>query len=259
MFKVYLNKDDVKKSIVTTDIQYLKEPDFLCIVGSRLYGTSNDDSDLDIRGFSFVPNKLALGIKKFEQHQNLTDGDDTVVWSAEKYVKMLMSGSTIAFEMLFCPDSHIIRCSDLARELLSHKTYYISRRTITSMLGYGKNEWRKVKGEVTRDLGEKRKKHIEERGYSYKNAYHALRILDSGLSLAKYKTMKFPVDGYEFYKAIKNGDVDFKDIEPLYERSLAGLEALLDDMPKEQEINKVNDLLVRLSIKNILREVIKNI
>ena len=36
---------------------------------------------------------------------------DVVIWNVEKFVKMLLNGSSVAFEMLFCPDNLIIRKS----------------------------------------------------------------------------------------------------------------------------------------------------
>lgn len=257
MFKITLNKDDLKQSIIHTNIDYLKNPDFLCVVGSHLYGTADEDSDMDIRGFSFLPKEFLLGIKKFEQHQNLTDKDDVVVWSVEKYTKMLLNGSTIAFEMLFCPDSKIIRCSPLAYNLLRHKQVFISQRVIKSILGYAQNEWRKVLGETTRDLGAKRKEHIEQKGYSYKNAYHALRILDSGIELAVYGMITFPTQGRGFLRAVKTGDVKFGDVEPLYTRSLSKLETLLSSVTRKQDVDYINDMLVKLNLKRILTDLIE--
>lgn len=255
MFRVLINKEDLKKSIITTDIKYLKTPDFLCVIGSGLYGTDDHDSDVDIRGFSFVPKELLLGVKRFEQHQNITGDNDIVVWSVEKFVKMLLNGSSVAFEMLFCPENKTIVRSKPASILLRNTNVFISRKVITSMLGYAQSEWRKVTAEVTRDLGAKRKQHVTEKGYSYKNAYHAIRILDQGCSLAKYSLMKFPADGHEFLKAVKNGHVAFEDVESIYAKRLKDLEELLNTKftEKKQDLNYINNLLCELQFKNLVR------
>lgn len=257
MFKVILNKDNLKESVIHTNIEYLKNPDFLCVVGSHLYGTADKDSDMDIRGFCFLPKEFLLGIKKFEQHQNLTGKEDVVVWSAEKYTKMLLNGSTIAFEMLFCNEDKIIRCSNLAYNLTRNKSVFISQRIIKGILGYAQNEWRKVLGETTRDLGAKRKEHIEQKGYSYKNAYHTIRILQCGLELARYGLITFPVSARGFLKAIKAGDVNFEDVEPLYNKYLSELESLLNTVTEKQDVEYVNDLLVKLNLRKILGHLIK--
>ena len=257
MFRVNLNKDDLKQSVIHTNIEYLKEPDFLCVVGSHLYGTADKDSDMDIRGFCFLPKEFLLGIKKFEQHQNLTDKEDVVVWSAEKFTKMLLNGSTIAFEMLFCNEDKIIRRSPLAYNLLRHKNVFISQRVIKAILGYAQNEWRKVLGETTRDLGAVRKEHLKQKGYSYKNAYHTIRILQCGLELVNYGLITFPVSARGFLKAIKSGDVNFKDVEPLYTQYLSRLESALETITKKQDVEFINNLLVKLNLKRILTHLIE--
>ncbi len=258
MFNVNYKEGNVKESVIMTDIPYLKNPDFLCVVGSKLYGTDNEDSDLDIRGFTFLPKEFLLGIKKFEQHQNITSGD-IVVWSVEKYVKMLLNGSSVAFEMLFCPDNLTIRKSEVAQSLIQHKTWFISQRVIKSALAYAQSEWRKVLGDGTRDLGKQRKEHIEERGYSYKNASHAIRILDLFYDLAEYGLMQFPVGGHQFIKAVKEGDVNFTDAKNIYSRNLQKLEDILPNVPEKQEVEKINNLLVSLNLKLLLQSEINRI
>jgi hypothetical protein len=260
MFKVDYLEDYPSQSVVTTDIPYLKNPDFLCVIGSRLYGTENENSDLDIRGFVFMPKDYTLGIKKFEQHmpQNLSDGD-FVVWSVEKFVNMLLKGSSVAFEMLFCPDTHVLRKSAVAKALMVNKAWFVSQRVIKASLGYAQSEWRKVKGETTRDLGARRKAEIEKYGYSVRNASHAIRILDSFYSLGKYGSMKFPCDGHAFLKAVKEGNVKFEDAEGIYEQSLERLEECLDLVPRKVPLEKINNLLVSLNLKLLLTSEIERI
>lgn len=260
MFKVDYKEESPKESVITSDIYYLKEPDFVCVIGSKLYGTDNEDSDLDIRGFTFMPKEFLLGIKRFEQHDPpVSKESDVVVWNVEKFIKMLLNGSSVAFEMLFCPDNLIIRKSAAAHALVQHKTWFISQRVIKSALGYAQSEWRKVVGDTTRDLGAVRKKHIEEKGYSYKNASHAIRILDLYCDLADYGMMKFPVNGHVFIKAVKDGNVLFKDVEGIYEKALYKLEKKLTDVPKKQEFEKINDLLVKLNLKRLLIDELETI
>jgi hypothetical protein len=259
MFKVDYKEKNPKESIITTDIQYLKKPDFVCVVGSKLYGTDNVDSDLDIRGFTFMPKEFLLGIKRFEQHDPpVSKESDIVIWNVEKFIKMLLNGSSVAFEMLFCPDSLIIRKSEAAHSLIQHKTWFISQRVIKSALGYAKSEWRKVVGDTTRDLGAQRKQHIKEKGYSYKNASHAIRILDLYYDLAKYGMMSFPIQNHGFIKSVKEGNVSFTDVEAIYYMTLGKLEKKIPDLPNNQETEKINDLLVKLNLKRLLIDELKS-
>ena len=257
MFKLSIDNGDLGNSQILSDKDFLQDPDFLCCVGSRLYGTATEDSDLDIRGFTFLPPEYVLGVKRFQLHENLQDGEDIVVWSVDKFVRMLLKGSTIAFEMLSCPEAMTIRKSDLAAELLRHRAKFVSKKVVKSILGYAQNEWRKALGEATRDLGEKRKAHIREKGYSYKNAYHALRILVEGLELANTGFIEFPVNTAGFLVEVKTGNVPFADVAGLYEGRLARLEGALDSSLREApDTEFINKLLCQLNLRSIMRELI---
>ncbi len=108
-------------------------------------------------------------------------------------------------------------------------------------------------------MGKQRKEHIEEKGYSYKNASHAIRILDLFYDLAKYGLMQFPVSGHQFIKAVKEGDVNFIDAKNIYFRKLQRLEDMLPSVPEKQEINKIGNLLVSLNLKLLLKTEIERI
>lgn len=258
MFKLFLNKEKIKESTIHSTIDFLANPDFICITGSRLYGTETEDSDLDIRGFTFPSPDLILGMKHWElfEYTAKNTKEDIVIWSVMKFFKMLINGSTIAFEMLNSPDNLIIKQSDLAKEVLKHKNQFISQKTIKSILGYAQSEWRKVLGETTRKLGVIKKEHIEQTGYSYKNAYHAIRILQEGWDLATLGYISFPLSNREFLKALKTGKVEFKDTENIYQEELKKLEEYLPYVKEKPDEELINALLYRLNLKYILSNII---
>lgn len=261
MFKLFLNKENIKETTIYSTIEFLAKPDFLCVVGAKLYGTETEDSDLDIRGFTFPSPNLILGLKRWElfEYTAKNTNEDTVIWAVYKFFKMLINGSTIAFEMLNCPENWIIRQSEFAKEIIKYKNYFVSTKTITSMLGYAQSEWRKVLGETTRNLGAVRKEHIEQTGYSYKNAYHAIRILQEGIELSKYGFITFPLANKAFYIALKTGNIAFRDVECIYKDKLANLEyelKLKREAPKQDNYEFINVLLYRLNLKHILSNII---
>ncbi|GAF96860.1 unnamed protein product [marine sediment metagenome] len=77
--------------------------------------------------------------------------------------------------------------------------------------------------------------------------------------LANTGLMKFPVDGHAFIKAVKDGNVPFKDAEAIYEKALDKLEKKLPDVPRKQETEKINNLLVSLNLKLLLRTELERI
>lgn len=68
----------------------------------------------------------------------------------------------------------------------------------------------------TRNLGERRKKDVDKCGYSVKNAYHAIRLLDQGIELMETGFLTFPRPNAEELIAIRNGNFSIEDIEKRY-------------------------------------------
>lgn len=258
MFHLGLNEEDIKKSVIISDNILLQNPDYLCLVGSKLYGTNTNNSDTDIRGFIFLPPEYVLGYKKFGQHESIYSDIDIVVWSVNKLVNMLLSGSSVAIEMMFCPDTYTIRESELAKEIKRNRTFFMSKKCIKNYLGYAEHEWRKVKGEITRELGNKRKEDILKYGYSVKNAYHAIRILQQAESLESYNFIGFPCQSREFLKAIKFGDVSFEEAEQVYLSTLRRVELGLETtyLPEIPAYEKINKLLCQMNLRNILSSLV---
>ena len=57
----------------------------------------------------------------------------------------------------------------------------------------------------TRHLGERRKAEIGKFGYSVKNAYHAIRLLNQGIELLETGQMTFPRPNAEYLRDIRDG------------------------------------------------------
>lgn len=89
-----------------------------CIFGSHLYGTSTPASDTDYK-FVFIPNardilrqrvqnSINTSRPKGEFEKNKSDDIDNEGFSLQKYLFLLAEGQTVALDMLFAPDSHIL-------------------------------------------------------------------------------------------------------------------------------------------------------
>ena len=128
---------------ITEEILKLTEPDFLYLSGSRLYGTDNPSSDKDLRGFIFPPFEYLIGVKKFDCRE--LEGDHKI-FSAKKYIKLLLQGDPQSTESLFVTQNHILKSTEVGMELLKIKEFVLSNTIYHRIVGYSVSEWRKAMG-----------------------------------------------------------------------------------------------------------------
>jgi len=123
----------------------LKFPDYLAITGSRLYGTNTPESDEDTRGFIVAPFEYLAGLSDFEQQ--VLDKPDQVIFSLEKFFKLLLRGDPTTLEILFTPPHQILRCSGIGYHVRDNRELFICKKFARRIRGYALSEWRKVRGE----------------------------------------------------------------------------------------------------------------
>lgn len=112
---------------------------FATIYGSHLYGTSSQDSDLDVRGV-FLPARKALLLDRAPQHYNLNDPQrDTSYLSLHYFLKLLTQGETNCLDMFFSytnKEAQLVT-SPAYEELIANKDKLITRN-VSKYLGYCK-------------------------------------------------------------------------------------------------------------------------
>lgn len=90
--------------------------------GSHLYGTATEASDLDIKGV-YLPSARAILLQdiqplisekrqKAHGEKNTPEDVDYELYSPQKYLSLLAEGQTVALDMLFAPDSAMLKQPD---------------------------------------------------------------------------------------------------------------------------------------------------
>ena len=83
--------------------------------GSYAYGTSNEGSDIDFRGITLnLPSDL-IGLTEFEQYEDKET--DTVIYSFNKMVKLLLDCNPNTCEILGLDEDQYLIKSPLGQEL----------------------------------------------------------------------------------------------------------------------------------------------
>lgn len=166
----------------------VKNPDFLSISGSRLYGTNRESSDFDYRGFVIPPWEFIVGDINF----NDTDvpGSDHKIYSLYRFVNLALQGDPQVSELFFSQEDDIVHITNVGREVMSWRDMIISKKIYRRIMGFGYSEWRKAEG-VRLEI-EKRKKNEDDVILDIRNIFKPDKAdMDEIISiLMKNKTYK---------------------------------------------------------------------
>lgn len=135
--------------------------------GSYAYGTNNENSDIDFRGVTLnLPSDL-LGLTEFEQYEDVNT--DTVIYSFNKMIKLLLECNPNMIELLGLDDSQYLIKTELGQILLDNRHLFLSKRAAKSFGGYAGAQLRRLQNAIARDSmpQQEREQHIYN---SVKNA-----------------------------------------------------------------------------------------
>ena len=121
----------------------------LGVSGSYGYGTNREGSDIDLRGVTMnMPSDL-IGLTSFEQYED--GGTDTVIYSFNKLVSLLLDCNPNTIEILGLDDDQYVILSPAGRELLANRRLFLSKRAAASFGHYAEAQLRRLQNAVARD------------------------------------------------------------------------------------------------------------
>lgn len=215
--------------------------------GSHLYGCAIPTSDVDYRGFVIEPAEYLLRRKSFEQYEDKES--DVVIWGVAKFFELLEKGSPNTVEILFAPEKSYEVLTVTGDEVLNYKHLFVSKNLTNAIRGFASGEWLKAQllsknketGEISHRpsvVGAKRKESHAEFGYSVKNAYHTIRLLEQGIELLKNHTITFPRPNADLLRSIRNGEVPFEDLSKIRDERIAEFASEEEKTTLRESVNK---------------------
>jgi predicted nucleotidyltransferase len=161
---------------------------YLVYGGSTAYGVSNNESDIDIYGFTiptkediypYLHNNYIYGFDDppnvfthFTQH-NIDDKYDITIYSIIKFFYLLMKNNPMALESLYVKEDKIIYMTEIGKLIRDSRHIFISKGFIHSFAGFAYSQLHKM--QTKNPIGSRKHKLIN--GIDYKFAYHAVRLL----------------------------------------------------------------------------------
>ena len=206
-----------------------------CIVGSKAFGLSDENSDDDIRGIYLSPNDVLFSL--WGAPEQLEDKErDKVYWELEKYIRLALKANPNILETLWTPMVSIK--TETAEELLSIRESFLSKYIFKTFGGYAISQFNKMKSE-----------YLKTGKYRTKHALHLIRLLISGAEALRHGYIMIDVSKYKNdLLAIKSGKLDFSEIQIWREQleddfNLAYTQTTLPDLP---DVKKANDFLLKV-------------
>ncbi len=127
--------------------------------GSYAYGTDNENSDIDIRGFALNPKREILLGEDFDQVVDVAT--DTTIYSFNKLLDLLCKCNPNTIEMLGCKREQYIHLSKVGQMLLDNTKLFLSKQCIHTFGGYATAQLRRLENKSARVAEqEHREKHI---------------------------------------------------------------------------------------------------
>lgn len=143
-----------------TDKRLGKRLAYLTISGSIAYGTNQEDSDLDLRGFAVESRDSLLLGNAFEQVEDRET--DTVVYGLRKFFGLLAACNPNTIEMLGTKPEHVVFMTDIGKLVREHVDIFLSKRAYQSFAGYATDQLRRLQNALAHDSypEEEKERHI---------------------------------------------------------------------------------------------------
>jgi predicted nucleotidyltransferase len=119
---------------------------FECIAGSRAYGTSVTDSDVDIRGIFAVPAAAYLDLN-LPSDQVGDDRSNVVYYSLRRVIELLTDANPNALELLYMPVDCVRKTSPEMQILVARRGLFISKHCVDTHAGYAMSQIKKARGQ----------------------------------------------------------------------------------------------------------------
>ena len=172
---------------------------YSCVVGSRAFGLSTEESDVDRRGIYLPPAEMHWSLSGVPQ-QLEDQNTDECYWELQKFLVLALKANPNILECLYTPI--IEKTSPLAEELRDMKEAFLSKLVYQTYRGYVISQFRKLEGDI-RNKG----------AIKWKHAMHLIRLLLSGITALREGHIKLNIESERTkLLAIRAGEMPWDEV-----------------------------------------------
>ena len=148
IFERVVKDEEYKKVREHPRLKYLQ---YVSLAGSYSYGTNTETSDIDIRGFYFLPLKDAYRIGgKFEDDVTFLT-TDSVFYSFHQFIRLLIACNPNVVEFIGVEPDSILYMSQVGKAIRNNSERFLSKRALTTFAGYATQQLRRLENALARD------------------------------------------------------------------------------------------------------------
>lgn len=197
-----MNLEQIKSKVASEEYDFLRTDKslgshiiLLGLGGSHAYGTSNENSDLDLRGIATNSKRNILIGNDFEQV--VDEETDTTIYSFDKVVDLFCSCNPNTIELLGLKKEHYLYLSPIGEEIIENRNMFLSKKAVQTFGGYANSQLRRLENKSARLVSQSEmEKHIlksiEHASVDFKERYFTMP--DDAIKLYIDKTVQ---EGYD--------------------------------------------------------------
>ena len=152
-----LTLQQIKEKLQTTEYDFLRtnphlgsQISLLTLGGSYAYGTNNENSDVDVRGFAMDSKDDILSGEHFDQV--IDNPTDTTIYSFNKVVNLWSNCNPNTIELLGnAPEKYFI-LDRIGKECIDNKELFLSCRAANTFGGYANAQLQRLNNKAVRDV-----------------------------------------------------------------------------------------------------------
>lgn len=131
---------------------------YLVYSGSISYGTNNENSDIDLRGFLKENLSDIVLNKPFEVYED--KNTDTVIYGLRKFINLCKNCNPSVLELLGVKDEHIIYMNEAGKLIRDNRDKFLSKRCFKTYHGYATAQLRRLQNALAHDSYSQEEKEV---------------------------------------------------------------------------------------------------